>query len=310
LYESQFPASELSRRGNIIVGNPSMSPEKTIGYEMGFDDQLSDIFEFDFTAFYKDVYGLTGIRTVPAVPSVYSEEYNVEYARMQGFEATMTKALFQYWSAKVDYTYSVSKGTASTPYDQYGVTHPVETDYYLDQDQRHNLSFELGLGFDRDFKVAVFREFDASLIGRYASGLPYSPVDLKGNPIGETNSARMPDNYSMDARIEKTVRIGKVGLNLTCDITNLLNTVLVTNVYPATGSPSSNGAQINLGQFSPIPIQLGDPGYAPARDLQHNGYITQQEMYTTYVAAYSALVNSPLNYGSSRRIRFGISMAF
>ena len=33
-------------------------------------------------------------------------------------------------------------------------------------------------------------------------------------------------------------------------------------------------------------------------------------MYTAYVAAYSALVNSPLNYGSSRRIRFGISMAF
>ena len=119
LYSSQLPAEEIARRGNVIIGNPNLSPEKTIGYEMGFDAQLSDVFEFDFTAFFKDVFDLSGVRPVPALPQSYTLYYNVEYARIKGFEATMSKALADYWSAKVSYTFTIAKGTASTATDQY-----------------------------------------------------------------------------------------------------------------------------------------------------------------------------------------------
>ena len=112
-------AAELRSRGNVIVGNADMGAEKTIAYEMGFDAQLTDVFAFDVTAFYKDVFDLAGVRTVHALPQPYTMYYNVEYARIQGFEATMTKALNQYWSSHVGYTFQIAKGTASTAETQY-----------------------------------------------------------------------------------------------------------------------------------------------------------------------------------------------
>ena len=310
LYGTQLLASELTRRGNVVVGNPDLSAEKTVGYEMGFDDQLTDVFEFDFTAFYKDVYGLSGVRTVSAVPMGYSMYYNVEYARIQGFEATMAKALSNYWSARLSYTLTVAKGTASTSFTQYGSDHPVQVDYYLDQDQRHSVGFDIGLSFDRTFTFAVLRDFNASILGRYTSGTPYSPTNIRGEPTGQTNSARMPDNFTVDSRLSKMIRIGKIGLNLSCDIFNILNTPVVTGVYASTGKPDYDGRIITVGEFGLTPYQIGDPAYHPARDYNHDGYVTRMEKYESYIAAYRDLRKTPSQYGPSRKIQFGVSLSF
>ncbi|MEO0107966.1 MAG: TonB-dependent receptor, partial [candidate division WOR-3 bacterium] len=310
IYGAQLPAAELTRRGNVVVGNPDMSAEKTVGYEMGFDAQVSDFVEFDFTAFYKDVFDLTGVRPVPAVPMGYSMYYNVEYARIQGFEATMAKALSQYWSARLSYTLSIAKGTASTSYTQYGSEHPVQVDYFLDQDQRHAFSFDLGFATDRSFVLSPMRDFNASLLGRYASGLPYSPTNLRGEPTGQTNSARMPDVFTMDSRLSKAIRLGKMVFNLSCDIYNLLNAKVVQSVYSATGEADFDGRIITINEFSTLAYQLGDPGYHPARDFNHDGYVTRYEKYQSYVDAYQDLRRAPTQYGPSRKIRFGLSVSF
>jgi outer membrane receptor protein involved in Fe transport len=310
LYTSQLPAEELARRGNLIVGNPNLEPEKTIGYEMGFDAQLSDVFEFDLTGFYKDVYNLSGVRNVPALPQSYTLYYNVEYARIKGFEATMAKNLDHYWSAKLSYTFSIAKGTASTAEQQYMTTNPVQIDYFLDQDERHEVSADIGFTTDRSFVLGVLREFDASVIARYGSGLPYTPTNIRGEQTGDENSARMPPTFEMDGRLSKVVRLGKISLNITCDIFNLLNTEEVTNVYQATGKPDFDGTIITLAQFSSAGYQIGDPAYQPARDFNHDGYVSRQEKYDSYLAAYSDYVNTPLNYGPSRKIQFGVSVGF
>ena len=310
MYGAQLPAAEIARRGNIAVGNTDMSAEKTVGYEMGFDAQVTDVFEFDFTAFYKDVYDLSGVRSVPALPMGYTQYYNAEYARIQGFEATMAKALDRYWSAKLGYTFSLAKGTASTSFTQYGSDHPVQTDNYLDQDMRHSVSMDVGLSFDRSFGFRVLREFDASVLGRYGSGLPYSPQNQRGEPTGQTNSARMPGSFAADSRISKTIRLGSVKLSLACDIYNLFNSQVVASVYAATGKPDFDGRIITINEFSSSPYLLGDPAYHPGRDANHDGYVSRQEKYDSYLAAYRDLRNTPLNFGPSRKIRFGISLGF
>jgi outer membrane receptor protein involved in Fe transport len=310
LYASQMLAEELARRGNLIVGNPNMSAEKTIGYEMGFDAQLTDVFEFDFTAFFKDVFDLSGVRPVPALPQSYTLYYNVEYARIKGFEATMAKALSDYWSAKLSYTFTIAKGTASTATDQYLVDNPIQVDYYLDQDQRHGLSFDLGFSTGRTFAWAVLRDFDASAIARFGSGLPYTPTNVRGERTGEENSARMPNTFSVDGRLSKTVKLGKVGINLVCDVFNLLNAKQVLTVFAATGKPDFTGRIIMLNEFSASGYLIGDPAYHPGRDANHDGFVTRQEKYDSYVAAYKDLNVTPLNFGASRKIRFGLSVGF
>ncbi|MBN2538220.1 TonB-dependent receptor [candidate division WOR-3 bacterium] len=302
-------AAELRGRGNVIVGNADMSAEKTIAYELGFDAQLSDFFQFDLTAYYKDVFDLSGLRTVQALPQPYTMFYNVEYARIQGAEATMTKVLDDYWSARLGYTFQIAKGTASDAFAQYQRTEPYKIDYFLDQDQRHSVHGDLTFSFPSDFAFVLMRDFDVSGVANFGSGTPYTPTDTRGNPTGPENSARLPSTFSVDARVGKDIRLGGVGLALTCDITNVLNAEIITNVHTATGLPDYTGRRITQGEFSGG-IAFGDFYYHPARDYDHDGYITQREAYTSYIIAYRDANDPPTYYGPPRKIRFGVSLSF
>jgi len=303
-------AAEIRGRGNIIVGNADMGAEKTIAYELGFDAQLSDIFQFDATAFYKDVYDLSGVRTVQALPQPYSMFYNVEYARIQGFEATMSKVLADYWSAKLGYTFTIAKGTASDAFAQYGRSDPYKIDYYLDQDQRHALHADLGFSFPSDFTFVPMRDFDISGVLAYGSGVPYTPTDIRGNVTGPENSARMPGSMNIDARMGKDLRLGGVSLSLNCDIANVLNTTIITNVNTTTGKPDFTGRIITPGEFTAGVIAFGDLYYHPYRDYNHDGYLSQFEQYDSYLRAYNDRNNPPTYYGPGRKIRFGVSLSF
>jgi outer membrane receptor protein involved in Fe transport len=303
-------AAQLRSRGNIIVGNADMGAEKTIAYEMGFDAQLTDIFEFDLTAFYKDVFDLSGVRTVPALPTPYTMYYNVEYARIQGLEATMTKALNQYWSSRIGYTFQIAKGTASTAEAQYQRQTPRQLDYFLDQDVRHSFHGDLAFTFPSDFSFVPARDFEVSGVFTYNTGTPYTPTDQKGNQIGLSNSARLPNTYSLDGRLGKDFTFAGMSLSLTCDITNVLNTEIITNVFTATGKPDNTGRVITPLEFSAAGLLFGDPEYHPARDYNHDGFITRDETYASFLRAYADANTPPTYYGPPRKFKLGLSLSF
>ena len=312
LYESLKALKNLDiiRRGNIIVGNPDLGAEKTIAYETGFDAQLTDYLGFDLTAFYKDVFDLIGTRPVPALPMSYTTYYNVEYGRILGFEVGFNKALMNYWQTRLSYTFQIAKGTAATATDWYfrGGT-PIQVDYYLDHDQRHSASLDLGLVFPPDYEISVMRDLNISGIGRFGTGLPYTPTDLKGNQTGNVNSARYPSEFTADTRISKVIILGKLNFNISLDITNMLNTLSVSNVNTVTGSPSNSGRVISQGEFGRGMV-VGDQYYNAARDANHDGYITQYEEYRAYIKAYEAIQNPPTNYGPPRKMKLGINVSF
>jgi outer membrane receptor for ferrienterochelin and colicin len=303
-------AAELRSRGNVIVGNADMGAERTIAYEMGFDAQLTDIFQFDLTAFYKDVFDLSGVRVVQALPQPYTMYYNVEYARIQGFEATITKVLSQYWSSRLGYTFQIAKGTASTASDQYQRENPRQLDYFLDQDQRHSFHGDLAFSFPSDFGFVPMRDFEVAGVFNYGSGTPYTPEDQKGNQIGLENSARLPGSYSLDARIGKDFSFAGLSLSLTCDISNALNSELIQNVHEATGKPDYTGRVITPYEFTASGFLFGDYYYHPARDYNHDGFITRSEQYVSYLKAYNDDNTPPTYYGPPRKIRLGLSLSF
>jgi len=303
-------AAELRSRGNVIVGNADMGAEKTIAYEMGFDAQLADIFEFDVTAFYKDVFDLAGVRTVHALPTPYTMYYNVEYARIQGFEATVTKALNQYWSSRLGYTFQIAKGTASTAETQYQRSTPRQLDYFLDQDVRHSFHGDLAFSFPSDFTFVPMRDFEVSGVFTYNTGTPYTPTDQKGNQIGLSNSARLPSTYTLDGRLSKDFTFAGLSLSLTCDITNVLNTEIITNVFSATGKPDYTGRVITPLEFPATGYLFGDYYYHPARDYDHDGFITRDEIYASYLNAYNDANTPPTYYGPPRKFKLGLSLSF
>jgi hypothetical protein len=119
----------------------------------------------------------------------------------------------------------------------------------------------------------------------------------------------MPANFTIDSRLNKSLKLGGMNLNIFCDIFNILNAEVVQAVFATTGSVSDRGRIFSVSEFAQG-YRVGDPIYAyhPARDFNHDGYITQYEMYRSYLDAYNDLYNYPTYYGPPRKIRFGISL--
>jgi len=313
LYESLH--ADIARRGNIIVGNPDLAAERTIAYETGFEAQLTDYFAFDLTLFYKDIYDLTTTELIQALPMSYYLYKNTAFGRVKGFEVTITKIKIpeHVWHSKVSYTYQEAKGTASTAYANYylsyrGIVTPA-VDYWLDYDVRHTLNWDLGFSFPKDFYIGLLKNTEIGLVTHFRTGLPYTPTDPRGNQIGDLNSARRPNVWYTDAKITKRIKIFGIGAEFFADIRNLFDVTNVLSVHGATGSPSDDGRIITENDFSPVGW-IGFTYYHPARDYNHDGYITRWETYDSYMKARKPLVDNPLNYGNPRLIRIGFSILF
>ncbi len=324
-------SSAAYARGNQIIGNVDLRAQQTIAYELGLEHLLSDVVVFDATAYYKDVLDLMGIRYQPAVPMGYYPVVNEEYGNIKGFELGLQKLASQYWNARVAYGLSFARGTASYAYEwyyeryRYGVDpvtgeemEPPRRDYALDFDERHNVKFSVGCDFPGDFAFVPLRDFDAAVLFNYGSGLPYTPREVRrlnaGRPTGERNSARMPPRFTTDANAAKYFRLGKLRLGFTCVVTNLFDSEIVQWVYGYTGLPDNDGY---ISTYSPANWVL-DPDvtllnfgkYHPVRDINHDGYLTDEEEYIAYKMAYLDFVNNPVNYGPPRQIRVGVIFEF
>lgn len=209
-------------------GNPDLNPEKTIAYEVGIIRQFTDDLTIDITGFTKDIDRLVNSVHVDITNDysyftndTFNEIPQGIYGRVQGFELTIRK-----WrternkvSGMLSYTYSVAKGKGSSRnlgYLTYYRQQPDVTESHpLAWDQRHILSGLLDLQLP--FSSSI------NLIGRYGSGLPYTP-----NPSApvkpEINSKRYPATYNVDVLFSKRSRIGGLTYTFFADIRNIFNT--------------------------------------------------------------------------------------
>ncbi len=309
------------RRGNQILGNPEMQSKKTIQYEFGFENQISDVFSFDLTAYFRDIYDLETVREVIALPMSYFQMANADYGNVKGFEFGLTKRLLNYWSGRISYTLQYAKGTGSYAWESYydyynaapdpvtGTRPPVPAiDFWLDFDERHMVVTDLGLSFPKDFVLLPLRDFDLSTVTTYHSGQPYTPTNIKGERIGDMNSARKPGYINTDLRASKDVPIGPLDLGLNCTIYNLFNTEQVREVYASSGEPDWDNADPNYSPSQLSSFTIFSTYYHPACDMNHNGICSNTERYIGYMDARHFQQKNPNNYMPSFRIRFGASI--
>lgn len=318
-------------RGNMIIGNPDLSAQRTVAYEIGTEVLFTRILACDFTAYYKDIYDLIGVRYNPAGRMGFFPIVNEEFGNVRGFEIGLIKQLSNYWDARIGYGLSLAKGTASYGYEYYyeryayGVDpvtgqemEPPKRDYPLDFDERHTAKLDLGVDFPYDFVFIPLRNFKASALLSYGSGLPYTPRELSdrlnsGRRTAEKNSSRMPARFSTDCKISKGFTISKIKFNLVCDIYNLFNTKNVEWVYGYTGKPDDDGFAdtVSPAQWAnEADITINSRLYHPARDINSDGIISDVEEYIAYKTARKDRNNNPMNFGSPRQIRIGIDLEF
>jgi outer membrane receptor protein involved in Fe transport len=215
-------------------GNANLNPEKTVTYEMGLQQQLSENIAFTVTGFYKDVRDLLALQEIRISTSEsYYKYVNKDYANIKGITFSLTKRKLpdDLFGATLDYTFQVAEGnqiTASAFFlDLSSGRQSEKIPVPLDWDQNHTLNGTITFGRSKDWTL--------SLVGSISTGLPYTPVLFEQNIYLRDNSERKPISMNVDLLFEKSFDFKVVVATLFVKVFNLFDTLNEKFVYDDTG---------------------------------------------------------------------------
>ena len=309
-----------------MLGNPNLKPEKTIDYELGFQQKLTNTSSLSISGFYREIRDqIQSFRFTGAYPNTYYSYYNLDFGTVKGL--TFTYDMRRTGNARVRASYNLqfANGTGSNPETARSLILSGQPNLRnlipLDFDRRHSINLTLDYRFDEgslyngprttrkikgtdQVKTINWLEnsgFNLIIFG--GSGTPYTKSSRIYGLVagsrqiqGSINGARLPWQFRIDARVDKDFKLksskGKGEdkyLNVYLRINNLLNSMNIMGVYSATGNPD-------------------DDGFLAAAEYQN--YINSQLDPQSFRDLYSIRINSPYNYSLPRMIRIGVSFNF
>jgi len=219
-----------------VLGNPDIKPERTVQYEFGYKNAITDYLGLSLNLFYKDIRDLLGVEFIDTYNDAqYSRLTNVDFGNIVGITVTLDQRRVGLLSSTIDYTWQQAIGNSSDPRETATLAaagnDPRPRQVPFNWDQRHTLNMTLQLSEPNNFSV--------STIIKYTSGQPYTPA--LGSGFGsaiETNSGKKPNGIIVDLRGEKSFAVAGVGMSLFARVFNLFNaTYFNGSVFPTTGSP-------------------------------------------------------------------------
>jgi hypothetical protein len=203
---SQFPEFYRIFSSNE---NKNLKPQKAIHYIAGM--QMPTFFDINFKleGYFKDYSNIaTSINDTSKV--LQSTGSGSSY----GFELSFSKKMKDNFNILLNYSYSISKRKDNSQ----------AKDYYSNYDKTHTINLIM------NYKLGDWWEF--SITGSYATGMPYTPFDIKSlrqeNGIwyinkAEKNSDRYPDFLRIDARIDHRFIFASWNLKAYIDFWNITN---------------------------------------------------------------------------------------
>ncbi|HTY38678.1 MAG TPA: TonB-dependent receptor, partial [Bacteroidota bacterium] len=252
----QFPERDDYYRDPFIlglsgnwIGNPSLKPQRTVEYESGFEDQVSDDMAFAIRAYYKDIFDYATLTsTTNGVNRLY---VNLDYASSRGFEVTWNQAIGSNFSANATYTYQIAKGRSSNPLASiFTPQFLLPREVRLDWDQEHTvnmfLRYEVGPKEEgKLFGLPFVNNWKMSLKWQFGSGFPFTAWAPRQTDVNHpllVNNETMPYNSTVGLSLAKGFYIfNQINSEVTLDVENLLNRRNVRAVYNYTGTPPVYG---------------------------------------------------------------------
>ncbi|MBC8479312.1 MAG: TonB-dependent receptor [FCB group bacterium] len=238
-----------------LVGNPHIKPQKTVSFETGLKQALSRDMSLEVTAWMKDIHDLLSTVQVKYLSRDYVVYENSDYASVKGIDLSISKRQGQNLAGSVNYTLSVAKGNNSEPLGGYFSAYFQEEiphqEYFLDFDQRHDISIDLNYNTPVNSGMEIFGWFpfsgvNTNILINAASGLPYTPYVDPTFRV-DVNSARKPWTYSVDLRMKKRVAVGRMSVTGFLEVINLTDHKNVLTVFSKTGKPFDSGESGSVG---------------------------------------------------------------
>jgi outer membrane receptor protein involved in Fe transport len=278
-------------------GNANVNPQKSVQYEIGLQQQLTEDLKFDLTAYNKDVRDYIFTQTVYTEKArQYRILTNLAYSNVRGITLSFLKrrSMEGIFAATLDYTFQIAEGNRTEP----------EVDLFFSEAAgKQTETFLVPLSFDRAHLInGTFTFLDPSswslgIIYNIQVGTPYTvalPPSLSTITY-EQNSANKSMQWEVDLKFEKFFSIGPAVCSLFLNINNLFDTQNDRSVYASSGKALSNVEQeLNSNQFDDLRARIarGDKGMIDAI------YLDQ------YYSGRPERVNKP------REIRLGFSIIF
>ncbi|RJP67959.1 MAG: TonB-dependent receptor [Ignavibacteriales bacterium] len=305
-------------KGGYAITNPvgfGLKPERTTSYEIGFKQQIGEIFAFDITGFYKDIKEQIQIRQIYGAPNTATPTYyaymNGDFSTIKGVELKLDLRRTERITASIDYTYSDAQGTGSNPSSGFRQIwqSPTSTPFFpmqiapLDFNQAHRGYVNIDYRFANDdgpevFGSKILENFGINFLFSFNSGFNFTRWEGYGNsrtPLEPLNASTTPWNYQIDARLDKSVMIGPLDVNIYVWVTNLLNTENVIAVFNNTGDAYDNG-------------YLSDPlGVAQTNGYRLSGGEAGAKLFQDL---YKAINYASGNFGTPRQIKLGIRINY
>lgn len=234
---------------NSTIGNPNLKAEKTVQYEIGVQQELSNELSMELGAFYKDIKDLLGLEFLMlSNGTTFSRYINKEYGHSSGITFALNyRSADGRFSAGVDYTNMLVKGTSSSSQallaaqilsgpSRGAITLANRRITYLTWDQTHSLNTSVS--------VRPSERTLISMIGQFGSGLPYTPgtlgrgLDLPGG--WWSNIDRKPIRWNVDLKVSQGFEVFGLDFLASVNIFNLFNHLDENGINSITGRAGPN----------------------------------------------------------------------
>ena len=300
------------------VNNPNLKPEKTIDYEVGFQQKLTNATAIKLSAYYKEMRNMIQNRTllyIPAPVSSYDTYDNIDFGTVKGFSVGYDYRRTGNLMLNANYTLQFADGTGSDANSQAGLTQRgnIRTLFPLNFDERHSFNLNVDWRYESGKKyngprfrgIPIFEELGINIDARAISGRPYTRNILatpRGGSgfAGAINGARLPWRFFLNLKVDKNINLNTsenrkrdLYLNVYFRAQNILDLRTVIGAYPVTGSPDDSGYLV-----SPRGIQDINNVVASGRDPE------------AYIDSFQWYVLNPDNFAPPRRLYIGALFQF
>ena len=325
-YASPMDYYYFEDAGRTPSANPNLRPEKTIDYEVGFQQRLTNSSALKIAAYYKEIRDQIQVRNLLFVASPvgqYQTFGNLDFGTVKGFSFQYDLRRTNNLQMVASYTLQFADGTGSSPTSQSGLTSRgnLRTLTPLSFDERHRFVVNL------DYRYRSGRNYNGPMIGDFelfgntglnvqataVSGRPYTkrlqPTRFGGSGFaGTINGARLPWSFYLDARLDRTFTLNygtgdnsrPIFLNIYLRSENLLNTRNILGVYSFTGSAEDSGW---------LNSQFGRDNIRQLKEAR-GGIVPVGEEELPFLDQYQAALLAPGFFALPRRVYFGAVIEF